>query len=152
MDNTVDRLKQMVARLKELGHRMTPQRLAILEILAESKEHPSAEMVYEQLKERFPTMSPATVYKNISLLKETGEALELGFADGSNRYDGNKPYPHPHLICLACGSIIDPDLTSFQELTRHLTETTGYEISTYRIDFFGLCPTCQINGSKGRRA
>lgn len=145
MTGPVDRLKQMVTRLKKLGHRMTPQRLAILEILAGNKEHPSAEMIYKQVKEGFPTMSPATVYKNIFLLKEIGEALELGFADGSNRYDGNKPYPHPHLICLKCGSIVDPDVSSFQELTRQIAEKTGYKITTHRLDFFGVCPMCQIN-------
>ena len=146
-----DRLKHMLTRLKKAGHRLTPQRLAILEILSESKNHPSAEMVYEQLKERFPTMSLATVYKNISLLKEMGEALELGFADGGNRYDGNKPYPHPHLICLGCGSIIDPDVANFQALTRQLMEKTGYRITTHRLDFFGVCPTCQMNELKGDR-
>jgi Fur family peroxide stress response transcriptional regulator len=88
-------------------------------------------------------MSLATVYKNIALLKEMGEALELGFADGGNRYDGNKPYPHPHLICLDCGAIADPEFDSFQELTRQLTEATGYRITNHRLDFFGLCPACQ---------
>ena len=145
MANPKDRLKQMVGRMKATGHRMTPQRLAILEIMAESDGHPSAEMVYEQLKERFPTMSPATVYKNIALLKELGETLELGFVSGGARYDGNKPYPHPHLICTECGSIVDPDVSSLEEIKRRLVETTGYEITTHRLDFYGVCPQCQKN-------
>ncbi len=50
------------------------------------------------------------------LLKEMGEVLELGFSDGSNRYDGNKPYPHPHLICIACRNIVDPEVATLSEL------------------------------------
>jgi Fur family peroxide stress response transcriptional regulator len=45
-------------------------------------------------------MNLATMYRNIVLIKLLGEVLELGFPDGNNRYDGNKPYPHPHLICI----------------------------------------------------
>ena len=60
-------------------------------------------------------MSLATVYKNIILIKSFGEVLELGFPDGSNRYDGNKTNPHPHVICIKCKKIVDPDLENLDE-------------------------------------
>ena len=133
----------MVATLKNHDHRITPQRLAILKVLAVSQGHPSVEQIYETVKTDFPTTSLATVYKNISLLKSLGEVLELGFSDDSNRYDGNKPYPHPHLVCTRCKKIIDPDLATLQDLTQELVRETGFRIVNHRMDFFGICPACQ---------
>ncbi len=99
MDSPKGRLDQIITKLRARDCRITPQRVAILKIFLSSEEHPSVEQVYAQVKANFPTTSLATVYKTVHLLKEIGEILEIGFADGSNRYDGNKPYPHPHLIC-----------------------------------------------------
>ena len=138
-----ERVKQMVNRLKEGEHRITPQRLGILRVLAGSEGHPSAEIIYSELVAHYPTMSLATVYKTLSLLKEEGEVLELQFSDLGNRYDGKKPYPHPHVICTGCGKIVDPSLLDFQEITKKMMTETGFKIVTHRLDFFGLCPDCQ---------
>ena len=104
------RLDRMLAKLRERGQRITPQRLAILKILAGSEGHPSVEQIHEAVIENFPTTSLATVYKTIHLLKQLGEVLELEFSQESNRYDGNKPFPHPHVVCMQCRRIADPDL------------------------------------------
>ncbi len=122
---------------KSSSLKLTSQRLAIAKILALSKGHPSVEEIFEQLKMTFPTMSLATVYRNILLLKSFGEVLELGFPDGSNRYDGNRPYPHPHVICIKCGTIVDPALDDLEDLTQLVAEETGFQILTHRLDFFG---------------
>jgi Fur family peroxide stress response transcriptional regulator len=137
------RLREMVLKLKDRALRITPQRLAILRVLARSEGHPSVEQIYEKVRAGFPTTSLATVYKNIALLKELGEALELGFTDGSNRYDGNRPYPHPHLVCIRCKKIIDPDLSSLADVTAQLSKETGFRIVSHRLDFFGVCGACQ---------
>ena len=137
------RLAQMIAKLKENEFRITPQRYAVLRILAHSEYHPSAESIYEQLIADYPTMSPATVYKTINLLKKNGEILELEFSEMSNRYDGNKPYPHPHMICTQCGAIVDPPMHDFEKLKSKMMEETGFTISSFRLDFFGLCPDCR---------
>ena len=92
----------------------------------------------------FPTTSLATVYKTISVIKELGEVLELEFSNGHNRYDGNKPYPHPHLICVKCKRIVDPELSSLAHLTQELVSDTGYRILSHRLDFYGVCPECQL--------
>jgi Fur family peroxide stress response transcriptional regulator len=96
------RLNEIITKLKEQGCRMTPQRLAVVKVLANSEEHLSAEKIYERVKVDFPFTSLATIYKTVTLLKNIGEVMELGFVDDSNRYDGTRPYPHPHLICLKC--------------------------------------------------
>ena len=149
MAEVQDRFETIVTSLQQHRHKLTPQRLAIVRILAASVGHPSAEAVYNQLKEDFPTMSLATVYRNIQLIKSLGEVLELGFADGSNRYDGNKPYPHPHLVCTCCGKIMDPDLESLESMKAELARATGYEVLTHRLDFFGICPDCQAESPEG---
>lgn len=137
------RLETMVERLRERGCRITPQRLEILRVLAESRGHPSAEAIHRQVAAIFPTMSLATVYKTITVLKKAGEILELEFSDRDNRYDGNRPRPHPHLVCQVCGAITDPDLASLDALARQLAAATGYEILSHRLEFYGICPQCR---------
>ena len=143
VDSAETRLARMVERLKETDHRITPQRLAILQVLATSDGHPSAEDIYRQLVDRYPTMSPATVYKTLNLLKSQGEVLELEFSDLANRYDGRKPYPHPHVICTACGAVVDPAFQGLEEITARVVAETGFQIHTHRLDFFGICPGCR---------
>ena len=137
------RLDKMLQKLRQRNFRITPQRIAVLKILAFGEGHPSVENIYEKVKKDFPTTSLATVYKTVTLLKELNEVLVLGFAEGSNRYDGNKPYPHPHLICTKCEKIVDPDLASLEDMTRELVSDTGFQIINHRLDFFGICPDCQ---------
>ena len=143
MPDPKSRLNQIIDRLKENQRRITPQRMAVLKILAESEGHPSVENIYKKVKKKFPTISLATVYKSVAVIKELGEVLELGFTDGSNRYDGNKPYPHPHLICTECRTIMDPSLSVLTDVTQKLMAETGFKITNHRLDFFGICPECQ---------
>jgi Fur family peroxide stress response transcriptional regulator len=140
------RLEQMIRVLREKGGRLTPQRLALLKIIAESKGHPGAEQIYELMKRDFPTTSLATIYKTLSLLKDVGEVLELNFTGVGSRYDGNKPYPHPHVICIKCGRILDPKFPAMSDITREMAEQTGYQITHHQLNFFGLCPKCQQEG------
>lgn len=141
--NIEQRLNQMLSKLKDHDFRLTPQRLAVVKVLAVSEGHPTVERIYETVRADFPTTSIATIYKTVNLLKQLNEVLELGFPDGSNRYDGNKPYPHPHVICIKCKKIIDPNLGSFKDLTKEVIKETGFQIINHRVDFFGTCPDCQ---------
>lgn len=143
MEQAGERYTNLLEKLKTRGHRITPQRAAILRLFIESSDHPSVEQVYEQVRAAFPMTSLATVYKTVALLKEEGEILELGFANDSSRYDGNKPYPHPHLVCVRCGRIIDTEIELFNALPRELSDKYGYRIVNQRVDFFGICPECQ---------
>ena len=140
---TVPRLETLIEKLKKHGYRLTPQRMAVLKILTESKGHPTVEQVYEKVRVDFPMTSLATVYKTVTLLKEEGEILELGFAGGSSRYDAARPYPHPHLICVRCQKIIDPEIQMLEEIPQELSQKYGFEITNHRVDFFGVCPECR---------
>lgn len=143
MSDIDQRLEHMLTALRQKGHRITPQRLAVLKILAASSDHPSVERIHQLVKRDFPTTSLATIYKTITLLKELNEVLELGFADWGSRYDGNRPYPHPHVICTKCGAIVDPLFSGMDEMAREMSRKSGFQISHHRLDFFGLCPACQ---------
>ena len=136
------RFNTIIQKLRESGHKITPQRMAIVRILARSEGHPSVEDIHSQVKNNFPTMSLATVYRNILLIKSIGEVLELGFPDMGNRYDGNKPFPHPHVICIKCRKILDPELDAVSDLTKEVTRETGFDILNHRLDFFGICKDC----------
>ncbi|MBI5524219.1 MAG: transcriptional repressor [Desulfarculus sp.] len=133
----------MTAALRESGHRLTPQRLAVLEVLADSRQHPSVEAIFGQVRQKFPTTSLATIYKTVTLLKELGQVLELGFAGWGSRYDGHKPYPHPHVICTRCGAIADPQFSGMDRMAQEMEAKSGFRLASHRLDFFGLCPACQ---------
>lgn len=138
-----DRTNLIIQKLKSEGHRITPQRIAIVRTLVESSGHPSVEDIFGRVHATFPTTSLATVYKTISVIKELGEVLELEFSTGHNRYDGNNPHPHPHLMCLQCKRIVDPELSTLADLTQELTSDSGFRIVSHRLDFYGICPECQ---------
>jgi len=137
------RFEELTNRLRECHYRMTPQRVALLRLLASSEGHPSAAQLYDRLRALFPTTSLATVYKTLSLLVEMGEVLELGFSDDDRRYDGNKPYPHPHLICIRCRKIVDAEAGVTQSLAQEMAQASGFQVVGHRLDFYGLCPDCQ---------
>lgn len=137
------RLEQIIDKLRARDFRITPQRVAVLKILAESHNHPTAEQVFSQVRLEFPAISLATVYKTVTLLKEIGELLELNTRDGSSHFDGNKPWPHSHVICTRCKDILDFDELSLGRLSEEAAAKTGYRIVDLQVDFFGLCPRCQ---------
>ena len=150
MTDSAARRDEIVARLRNGGHRLTPQRMAVLTILTQGHEHPSAEQIYERVRGDFPMTSLATVYKTVSLLKEIGEVLELDFGDHRSHYDGRNPSPHPHLICVRCRTIVDSGTGAPVKLAEELGLETGYQILSHRLDFYGVCPQCQLHESFSR--
>jgi Fur family transcriptional regulator, peroxide stress response regulator len=146
LEDHQERLEQMIRVLKDEGCRLTPQRLTMLWILAKSAGHPSAEQIYEQIRAGYPTTSLATVYKTLSLLKNMGEVLEITFPGVGGHYDGNKPYPHPHVICTKCGQILDAKFEVMAGISQEIARQTGYKITHQQLNFLGLCPECQKAG------
>jgi Fur family peroxide stress response transcriptional regulator len=136
------RFTQLIAALKEHDFRLTPQRVELVRLIAVSEGHPSASQLYTEIKRQFPTISQATVYKTLTLLKEINQVLEIDLRNDSH-YDGNRPQPHPHLICIACNKIVDGDLSLDQESLRSLEQASGYKILRTQIALYGLCPDCK---------
>ena len=136
------RFNELITKLREKNFRMTPQRIALIQLIAASEGHPSAAQLYKRIRVQFPTMSQSTVYKTLELLKEMNQVLEIDLRDDSH-YDGNKPFPHPHLICTRCGKIVDGELELDPALVQNLARQTGYQIQRPSLSFYGLCPECQ---------
>lgn len=136
------RFTELISALKERDYRLTPQRIELVRMIASSEGHPSAGQLYANIHRKFPTMSHATVYKTLALLKEIGQVLEIDLRDDSH-YDGNRPEPHPHLICSKCNRIVDGELVINQGEIQKLEQATGFSIIRSQIAFYGVCPECR---------
>jgi Fur family peroxide stress response transcriptional regulator len=136
------RFEQLIAALKEHDFRLTPQRVELVRLIAVSEGHPNASQFYEKIKLKFPTMSHATVYKTLALLKGMNQVFEIVLHEDSH-YDGNRPQPHPHLICMKCNQIVDGDIALDPAALGKLEEESGYTILRPQISLYGLCPDCQ---------
>ncbi len=129
-----------IPRLRELGLKLTPQRLAILEVLEGNTEHPSAEDIYKQLKSRYPSLSLTTVYNTLEVLAGAGELQEIRIRANKRHFDPN-PAPHGHFLCRICGAIDDVE-TGPLEIQAPL-QTKGYFVEKYAPYFYGICPRCR---------
>jgi Fur family peroxide stress response transcriptional regulator len=138
------RFKELIVALKERDFRLTPQRVELVRLIAASDGHPSAAQLYARVKDRFPTMSPATVYKTLALLKDMDQVLEIDLPD-DRHYDGNRPGPHAHLICTQCGRIVDGalEIELHPAKIRKLEKASGYRVVRPQFTFYGLCPKCK---------
>jgi Fur family peroxide stress response transcriptional regulator len=134
--------KELTAKLKELGIRLTPQRLAIAEVVANSADHPSVKEIYERVKDFFPYITMATVYSTLNLLERAAIVRELPFQRQS-RYDANLE-PHANLVCIGCGSVLDADVGQemVTELRSSLEAQSEFEVAAQRVDFYGWCSGC----------
>lgn len=137
------RFNQLTEKLHQRGYRMTPQRLALIRLIAASEGHPNAANLFASVRDQYPTMSLATVYKTIELLKDLNEVIEINLNDVSH-YDGNKPYSHPHIICTNCRKILDGDMEeSMSKLVREVEQTMHFKVQRHQLNFYGLCLECQ---------
>lgn len=127
-------------KYRELGIKLTPQRIAILDYLEGNLSHPSAEDVYRAVLGKFPTMSFATVYNTLETLKERGMVAELTGDPGKKRFDPN-PRRHHHLICTRCRRILD--VHADFRLPVPDEDRAGFEITGNHIEFYGTCPDCR---------
>ena len=120
--------------------KLTPQRIAILDYLEENFGHPSAEVIHTALKERFPTMSLATVYNTMETLKKRGAVRELTIDSGKKRFDPNTD-SHHHLICIKCRKIVDIPVD--YELKVPGSYKSGFDVIGNHVEFYGICRECK---------
>lgn len=123
--------------------RYSKKRQAILDCLRTAEDHPSAEWIYERLKPDYPSLSLATVYRNLSQFKRAGLIQSVGTTQGQERFDGNVQF-HPHAVCTECGAIVDvPQISLPNEMLELIERSTGYQVSAHGLQFSGLCASCQ---------
>lgn len=122
--------------------RYSKKREAILDKLASTDIHPSAEWIYRSLKNEYPDLSLGTVYRNLSKFKEDGNIISVGFVDGQERFDGNTA-PHSHFICRKCGAVIDMHRLKLDtDLDEKASKLYGFKIEGHDLVFHGLCDKC----------
>lgn len=132
--------------LRDKGFKVTPQRLAIYNALAATTAHPSAEMIYNELQPIYPTMSLATVYKTIEILKELNLVQILNVGEDSFRYDANTSN-HPHVRCMCCGRVDDLHGIDSIDFVSRVSSQTDYTIQGQQFYFYGICPKCQTESA-----
>jgi Fur family peroxide stress response transcriptional regulator len=134
----------IIQALRSKGYKATPQRITICKITLSNREHPSIQKIYTETKKIHSTISLATVYSTLNILKETGLIQELNFPQGQTRYD---PYlePHINLVCLNCGKIQDINEPAVKEVIKTVSTKTQFTPTTQRIDVYGVCQQCAKN-------
>ncbi|WP_261807399.1 Fur family transcriptional regulator [Lapidilactobacillus luobeiensis] len=136
------RYREALALLRQHQVRITPQREAILRLLVSSKSHPTAEAIFNEIKDTFSGISIATVYNNLRLFKQLGIIQELTYGNEPGHFDFAQ-VRHFHVVCQNCGQVVDvyyPDLAKIERLAENLT---GYQTLGNNIEVYGLCPNCQ---------
>jgi Fur family peroxide stress response transcriptional regulator len=133
---------ELIQEMRRRGIRVTAQRLAVMELLADTDEHLTAQEIYQRLQQRLPHITMGTVYNTLDALAKGGFVQPLPFPQGT-RYDAN-PEPHANLLCRQCGAIVDvPDVDgTVQRLRETVARAAHFRVESQRIDFYGVCAKC----------
>ena len=136
--------------LRENGHRLTPQRMLVIEALHNADRHISAEELYEQLHGRYPYAIISTVYRTLELLKELDLVTETKLGGGRVRYHVAEKGHHHHLLCRSCGKIIDLEEFALHPLKDTLLTKYGFDADLRHLAILGECRRCRRR--KGKKA
>ncbi len=137
------RYETMIRALKQAHYRLTPQRMAVCRFLAETHTHPTPSEIYHAVKQEFPTISRATVYNTVTVLKNLGQIVELPSTDGTGlRYETDLS-PHINLTCVQCGKIYDIPLDDPSCIEHQIEAHTDFQLHRFHVEGYGLCPQCQ---------
>ena len=133
---------QFSEQLRKQGYRLTPQRLAILQILIDSGGHLTPQQVFERAREITPGITEPTVYRTLSFLSDEGILMPTHAAVGSIVYEVASELHH-HLVCRDCGANLEIEHDALETLYDSLKKQTGYALDNRHITLFGLCPGCK---------
>lgn len=132
--------------MHEHKSRLTPQRLAVLEVVRQANDHPTALEIFQRVQAIHSGIAYGTVYTALGALVKMGLVRELKFGDGASRYDGRME-PHHHALCLRCGTLAEVEVALSERQWVDVTEQTGFDLQQYHIQFTGYCATCREKGS-----
>ena len=129
--------------LQELGYRLTPQRIMVLDAVEQADSHISADEIHTQVLGRYPHMNISTVYRTLELLEKLGLVTKTDLGDGRVRYHSIKKGHHHHLVCQKCGAIIDMEESILSPLWAEIRQQYDFKVNMKHLAFFGLCPRCR---------
>lgn len=141
-----------VKKMMKQTVRMTHQREIILDELKRTRTHPTADELYTRVKKRLPRISLATVYRNLETLSSAGLVAKLEITGRQKRFDWNQQ-PHDHITCTECHRI--DDILPPPGTGRHCdmpVNQHGYNLTGWRVEYFGICPSCQYKQNKEKKA
>ncbi len=142
-EKTVEKIRE---ELYAKEYKFTPQRRMVLQVLAEHPdEHLSADEIYSLVKEKYPDIGMATVYRTLDLLASLNIVQKINFGDGKSRFEMSQQerHQHHHLICLSCSNIIEVADDLLAQLEELITEEYGFAVQDHMVQFFGMCKECQ---------
>lgn len=120
----------------------TTQKQAVLEYVTQAKNHPTAQEVYEGVRETLPRISFATVYRNLDSLAKQGQIKEVQFVDKKKRYEAVM-HDHQHFICSQCDRIIDMELSKLLNVTEAVKKMQCHLVQSYNLELIGVCAACR---------
>ena len=139
-------------RCKEQGLAFTFQRQVIYEAVVDSREHPTPELIYEQVRQRIPSISLGTIYKNVKTFLDSGVLREVTLHHGSLRLESNMT-PHHHLVCSSCKAIFDIEESAVEPIKLPRRKLpVGFSIKQCRVEFVGECKSCQSASPRKSKA
>jgi Fur family ferric uptake transcriptional regulator len=127
--------------------RMTRQRQLILDEIRKLKTHPTADEMYQILREKMPRISLGTVYRNLETLSKTGFLRKIDVGGTQKRFDGDIS-EHYHVRCMNCSRVDDLFIDYDMSLAKKAKRATDFKILRHNIEFVGLCPPCKKEQSK----
>ena len=136
------RIQKLEEVCRERGLPLTTQRRAVLEVLLQRRDHPTADQIFENVREGSPQISRRTVYRVLDTLAELGLICRVHHPGASARYDA-KTYRHHHLVCLRCNAIVDWESPDFDSLVLPKGKPHGFEVSDFSVQLIGICPECR---------
>jgi Fur family peroxide stress response transcriptional regulator len=131
----------IINALRKKGYKATSQRIAICHLALSSREHPTAQKIYRDVKRLHPTVSLATVYKTLQVLRELRLVQELAFPQEETRFDSNAA-PHVNTVCLRCGSISDVNVQVLRNVVARAVSRIRFTVTGQRFDVYGVCDKC----------
>jgi Fur family transcriptional regulator, ferric uptake regulator len=135
-------LDDIIVRLRQAGHKITSQRVAIIKIVIESDELLTPSALYKRARELDPEVGEVTVYRTLDILSQLGLVCMVHTSENTHSYIGRPAEHHFHLICSECGRVINFTGCSVSELEKKLVLETGFTIHEHRLDFYGKCLEC----------
>lgn len=144
-----DRVQQFERVCRERGLPITTQRKTIFEMLLDRTDHPTADQVYDLVRERIHTISRTTVYRILDTLVELGLITKVCHHGSAARFDP-RVHQHHHLVCLYCEKIIDVDAQRLNDVAWPDVRGHGFEIHDFHIHFRGVCAACRRFGRARR--
>ncbi|ADH99705.1 ferric iron uptake transcriptional regulator [Salisediminibacterium selenitireducens] len=144
MEQRIERIKK---QLHSQSYKLTPQREATVRVLLENEDdHLSAEDVYMLVKEKYPEIGLATVYRTLELLTELKIVDKINFGDGVSRYDLRQEganHFHHHLVCIECGAVDEIQEDLLDDVEKVVESRWNFQIKDHRLTFHGICYRCQ---------